>query len=52
MSLLSLLQQSQNGQGLGALAEQFGLDADKASDLTGGSTVQPAAALPSFNISE
>lgn len=34
MSLLSLLQQSQNGQGLGALADQFGLDADKASDLT------------------
>lgn len=33
MSLLALLQQSQNGQGLGQLASQFGLDADQAGGL-------------------
>lgn len=33
MSLLALLQQSQNGQGLGQLASQFGLDTDQAGGL-------------------
>lgn len=34
MSLLQLLQQAQNGQGLSALAEQVGLDQAQAGDLT------------------
>ncbi|SMR81571.1 protein of unknown function [Aliiroseovarius halocynthiae] len=34
MSLLQLLQQAQNGQGLSALAEQVGLDQTQAGDLT------------------
>lgn len=34
MSLLQLLQQAQNGQGLSALAEQAGLDHAQAGDLT------------------
>lgn len=34
MSILALLQQAQNGQGLGQLASQFGLDASKAEELT------------------
>lgn len=34
MSLLQLLQQAQNGQGLSALAEKVGLDATQAGDLT------------------
>lgn len=33
MSLLALLQQSQNGEGLGQLASQFGLDANQAGGL-------------------
>lgn len=33
MSLLALLQQSQNGEGLGQLASQFGLDTDQAGGL-------------------
>ena len=35
MSIMDLLKQAQDGEGLGKLAEQFGLDADKAGELTG-----------------
>ena len=35
MSILSLLQQAQNGQGLANIASQFGIDTDKASELAG-----------------
>ncbi|WP_336098402.1 DUF937 domain-containing protein [Roseovarius sp. CH_XMU1461] len=35
MSILKLLQQAQNGQGLNQLAAQFGLDEDKANQLAG-----------------
>ncbi len=34
MSILKMLQQAQGGQGLGQLASQFGLDENKASELT------------------
>ncbi|CUJ85219.1 hypothetical protein PH7735_00465 [Shimia thalassica] len=50
MSILSLLQQAQNGEGLANMAAQFGLDADKAGELAGmlapalGSAAQQQAA--------